>query len=212
MNRASHDGGTARAGAVESTPRRDEDLARRVQDGDSTALKQLMEQNYRCCLRIAMRMMRNREDAEDQVHTAMLAAIERIHQFRHTSQFSSWLIQILVNECRMRFRERQRWKMFDPGGEVEWAAAAGNRGRVASAEKELMEQDLLCSIRHHMGRLPAVYREVLFLRYVEQLSVTEVANRLGVTVPTVKSRVFRAHNELRQRMRCTLQAAPSALS
>ena len=206
MNRAFPEGGSAQP------PGLGDELVRRVQDGDDGALKELMEQNYRRCLRIAMRMMRNREDAEDQVHTAMLAAIERIHQFRHASQFSSWLIQILVNECRMRFRERQRWNTFDPGSELEWAVAAGSRGRVPSTERELVEQDLLASVRLQMGHLPAVYREVLFLRYVEQLSVSEVANRLGVTVPTVKSRVFRAHNELRRRVRCILQSAPPALS
>ena len=191
-------------------PRPDEDLARRVQAGDEFALRELIERNYPRCLRIAMRIMRNREDAEDQVHSAMLAAIERIHQFRHAAQFSSWLIQILVNECRMRFRERQRWNTFDPGNEGEWAAAAGSRGRISSSEKDLVERDLWTRVRHEMGLLPAVYREVLSMRYVEQLSVSEVADRLGVTVPTVKSRVFRAHSELRQRMRGQVPARAMA--
>ncbi len=65
-------------------------------------------------------------------------------------------------------------------------------------------------VRHEMGLLPAVYREVLSMRYVEQLSVSEVADRLGVTVPTVKSRVFRAHSELRQRMRGQVPARAMA--
>lgn len=186
---------------VRSGPaRHDDDLARRVQAGDEVALRELIERNYTRCLRIATRIMRNREDAEDQVHSAMLAAIERIHQFRHAAQFSSWLIQILVNECRMRFRERQRWNFFDPGNETEWAAAAGNRGRVSSSEKDLEESDLWTRVRHEMSLLPVVYREVLCMRYLEQLSIPEVADRLGVTVPTVKSRVFRAQLELRRRM------------
>ncbi len=178
----------------------DDGLVRQVQSGDPLALHQLLERNYQRCLRTALKMVGNREEAEDQVHSALLLAIERIHQFRHSSQFSSWLIKIVINRCRMGFRQRQRWGSFDPGDEIGWAIAAGARGRVPGPEQEFLERDQWRKVRSEMSFLPKVYREPLILRYVDDLPLPEVADRLGVTVTALKSRMFRAQTELRQRV------------
>lgn len=178
----------------------DEDLVLQVQDGDPLALHPLLERNYQRCLRTALKIVGNREEAEDHVHAALLLAMERIHQFRRSAQFSSWLIKIVINRCRMGFRQRQRWGCFDPGDEIGWAIAAGTRGRTPGPEQEFLERDLWRRVRSEMFRLPKVYREPLFLRYVDDLPLAEVAHRLGVTVTALKSRMFRAQTELRHRL------------
>ncbi len=179
---------------------RDEDLAVLAQQGDSRAFRELVDRNYLRCFRLALRIMRNQHDAEDQVQGAFLRALEHLDQFRYKAQFSSWLTRIVINQCRMRFRELQRTR---PSGTAEDCYPAGSM-RISdgapNAEQDLLERDLWNSVKAEIQLLPSVYREPIVLRYLDHLSLPDLADRLGLTVPAVKSRLVRGQVELRRRM------------
>lgn len=178
----------------------DEDLALNAQNGDQRAFRELVDRNYQRCFRLALGIMRNQHDAEDQVQTAFLRALERLDQFRYRAKFSSWLSQIVINQCRMRFREMQRTRSVGNADDCERSETMQLRETAPSPEQDVLDRDLWATVRSEIRLLPIVYREVLVLRYIDHLSLTDMADRLGVTVATVKSRLFRGQIELRRRM------------
>ncbi len=189
----------------------DEDLALLAQQGDRQAFLELVDRNYHRCFRLALGIMRNRHDAEDQVQSAFLRALEHLDQFRYRAKFSSWLSQIVINQCRMRFREMQRTRNFEPTEEGERSEMMQLRSTTPCPEQDFLERDLWATVKTEMRMLPTVYREVLVLRYLDQLSLTDMADRLGVTVATVKSRLFRGQIELRRRMVADPGRRPAAM-
>ena len=179
----------------------DEDLVMYAQRGDKPAFLELVDRNYQRCFRLALGMMRNQHDAEDQVQSAFLRALEHLDQFRYRAKFSSWLGQIVINQCRMRFREMQRTRSLGPSEDSHHQGESVQiRDAAPNPEQGLLERDRWAAVKTEIRLLPTVYREVLVLRYMDHLSLTDMADRLGVTVATVKSRLFRGQIELRRRM------------
>jgi RNA polymerase sigma-70 factor, ECF subfamily len=178
----------------------DEDLVIYAQQGDQRAFLELVERNYQRCLRLALGIMRNQHDAEDQVQSAILRALQHLDQFRNRAKFSSWLCQIVINECRMRFRERQRTRSIDDPEYGTFRERAQIRDAAPNPEQSLVERDLWDTVKREIQRLPWVYRETLELRYLDDLPLADLADRLGLTVAAVKSRQFRGELELRRRM------------
>lgn len=178
----------------------DEDLAMCAQQGDRRAFLELVERNYQRCFRLALGIMRNQHDAEDQVQSAFLRALQHLDQFRNRAKFSSWLCQIVINECRMRFREMQRTRSLDKADDDTYPERMQIRDAAPNPEQSLVERDLWDAVKREIQRLPWVYRQTLELRYLDDLPLTEMADRLGLTVGAVKSRQFRGELELRRRM------------
>jgi RNA polymerase sigma-70 factor, ECF subfamily len=185
----------------------DEDLPIRAQQGDQRALLELVDRKYQRWFKLAFIIMRDQHEAEDQVQTAFLRALEHLDQFRYKAQFSSWLARIVINQCRMRFREMQRTR---PAGTAEDCYPAGAiliSDATPNAEHGLLEKDLWKSVKAEIKLLPPVYREPIILRYLDHLSLPDLADRLGLTIPAVKSRLLRGQAELRRRMMKTTRFA-----
>ena len=178
----------------------DEELAMYAQQGDRSAFLELVDRNYKRCFRLACSIMRNQDDAEDQVQNAFARALEHLDQFRYRAKFSSWLCRIVINQCRMRFRETQRTRSVGTAEDCYQHGSVQSRDAAPNPEQALLERDLWDAVKMEIQLLPAVYRKALVLRYVDDLSLQDMADRLGVTVATVKSRLFRGRIELRRRM------------
>ena len=132
--------------------------------------------------RLSMSILRRREDAQDAVQQAMLRAWERRAQVREGS-FRGWLTRIVINECRNIQRARMRVIPMDELPE-RTAPAQEDDGALALAMEALAEK----------------LRTPLLLRYMEGFSEKEIAQALGVTLPTVKSRLHRARRALREEL------------
>jgi RNA polymerase sigma-70 factor, ECF subfamily len=186
----------------------DEDLAKYAQQGDQRAFVELVDRNYQRCFQLARKIMRNQDDAEDQVQSAFLRAQEHLDQFRYRARFSSWLSKIVINQCHMRFRERLRTRSLGTAEDCCYPGSAQIRDAALDPEQGLLERDLWDAVKTEIRLLPAVYREALVLRYLDQLPLTDLADRLGVTLATVKSRLFRAKIALRRRMLANPRSGP----
>ena len=163
--------------------------------------------------RLAIGITRSTEDAEEAVQDAFWSVIRKIDTFRGESAFGSWLYRIVANaayqKLRVRSSRRAEISLEDvlpafheegPGASsVDWSADLDEPAR--STELRLV-------LNAAIEELPADYRTVLTLHDVEGLSNAEVAEVLGVTIGTVKSRVHRARLFLRQRLATTM-AAPA---
>ncbi len=160
----------------------EQQLIRRVQDGERELFYELVRPYERLVYTAAFAILRNEADAEDAAQEALLKAFKHIRQFRAEARFSTWLIQITVNEARMRLR-RDRSAVIDDWREIPSETAERNEIR-----EKLLEA---------LASLGEKYREVFVLRDVQHLSIDETAKALDITVASVKTRLLRARLMLR---------------
>lgn len=176
-------------------------LVRRVQNGDSDAFFELVRPYERTVFLTALSLVRNDADAEDVAQEAILKAFKNLARFRQEAKFSTWLIQIAINEAKMRLRKDRRhlYESIDEG-------RLGDEGDYIPKDfadwreipSEALEQKELCkALTKALDSLPEKYRTVLILRDVQHLSIAETAQVLGLSEANVKTRLSRARLQMR---------------
>jgi len=178
----------------------EEDLVAAARKGDVRAFGELIERHRGVCLKRAMLMMRNRSDAEDEVQNAFWKAFERLDQFRGEGTFGAWLSRIVENQCLMRIREQRNLRFVYLDEPTESNIRIELVGQVADPEDEFGFDEVISLLRREVSRIPPLLREVMLLRDLDQLSMPDVALRLGLSIPAAKSRLARARMELRSRV------------
>src|SRR5215472_12030444 len=180
----------------------DAQLVASARRNNRDAFGELIRRHHPACLRQAIYMLRNRGEAEEEVQNAYLKAFEHLDQFQGASEFSSWLSRIVTNHCLMLLRVKARARMIyidgdhsrDGDGALELPSSS------TDPERDLIQTQMADVLQREIRRIPALLRNVVMLRDVEQLPMPAVARRLGITVPAAKSRLFRARIELRSRV------------
>ncbi len=180
---------------------RDHDLIARVQAGQRELFYELVKPYERRVYAAAMAILRNEHDAEDAAQEAMLKAFAHIGQFRAEARFSTWLIQITVNESLMRKRRERTVAMEQidnrpDGEESEYAPRDFADWREIPSEA-LERKEVRQRLAEALGTLDPKYREVFMLRDMQHLNIQETAEALGITVASVKTRLLRARLMLR---------------
>lgn len=177
-------------------------LLSRAQQGDREAFWELAAPSMDALYRLAMRLVRSAEDAEDVVQEAYLQALKAIGEFRGHSRFTTWVHRIAVNQALMKLRKR-RSDVFPldamENGEpskyplqlVDWSESALS-GMVRTEAVEVMEEAI--------QTLPIDLRTVLVLRDINGLSNEEAAQALELPLGAVKWRLHRARTILRDRL------------
>lgn len=203
-------GHTSQAGAGQvrfSLAIRDEEnLLACARAGDAAAFASLAMPHRDRILRLAQRILRNREDAEDAVQTAFLDAMCHLDSFQGRSRFSSWLTRIALNSAFMRLRSgRRRTEMsldeiLQPDNGARFQVAEGR----PNPEQECSIKEAGLLIAKAIDRLGPIYSEVLHLFHVQELSAKEAARILGVPVGTVKARLHRARSRLSRHLQSML--------
>jgi RNA polymerase sigma-70 factor (ECF subfamily) len=181
----------------------DEDLVARAQQGDQTAFTELVERHQGNALKLALSILRDKADAEDEVQNACWKAFEHLKQFNQDAKFSTWFSRIVVNQCLMRLRKAKRAKLFymDDTQLGEETVTLELKDDSPSPEDQLGDREVAEVLEHEINRIPPLLRKVFLLRDVEEVEMPEVAERLGITVAAAKSRLLRARLELRERLR-----------
>ncbi len=180
---------------------RDHDLIARVQSGQPELFYELVKPYERRVYAAALAILRNQHDAEDAAQEAMLKAFANIGQFRAEARFSTWLIQITVNESLMRKR-RERTVVMEQidnrpdGEESEYAPRDFADWREIPSEA-LERKEVRQRLAEALGTLDPKYREVFMLRDMQHLNIQETAEALGITAASVKTRLLRARLMLR---------------
>jgi RNA polymerase sigma-70 factor (ECF subfamily) len=180
----------------------DDDLVRAAQGGDDGAFAELMRRHYDTSLKLALSILRDYADAEDEAQNAWWKAFEHLGQFNGEAKFTTWMTRIVVNQCLMRLRRTRRAKFFSIDETLvgEETMTLDLPSPAPSQEKELGRREVGEVLRQEIRRIPPLLRHVFILRDVEELPMADVAARLGITVAAAKSRLLRARQELRVRM------------
>lgn len=176
-------------------------LIRCVNDGNAEAFYELVRPYERAIFLAALSIVKNEADAEEVAQEAVLKAFKNLSRFRQESKFSTWLIQITINEAKMKIRKNKRhlYESMDEGQQNE----EGDHIPKDFADwreipSEALEQsELREALTKALESLPEKYRTILILRDVQHLSIDETAKVLGLTEANVKTRLSRARLQMR---------------
>jgi RNA polymerase sigma-70 factor, ECF subfamily len=161
-------------------------LVQRAAGGDVGAFEMLVRRYQLGVFRLCVRMLEDRQAAEDAAQDVFLVAWRSMGRFRGEAKFSTWLYRIATNRCLRELRRRAPTLELPEG----LAATEGVPHLVVEAAEGL------AAVGAAMGRLSLEQRMALLLREVEGLSYDQIAEVLGVSVAAVKSRIYRARVEV----------------
>jgi RNA polymerase sigma-70 factor (ECF subfamily) len=174
----------------------DEELVRRIVDGDPALFEILMRRHNQRIYRAVRAVLRADDDAEDVMQQAYLNAYQHLHQFAGDAQFSTWLTRIAVNEALGRLRKRTR--ALDQGTEdVDISLVESH---TPDPEQQASHSELRDVMEREVAALPDAFRVVVVMRDVEGLSTSETAECLGISEDLVKQRLHRARAMLRENL------------
>ena len=179
---------------------RERELIQRIRDGEHELFYELIRPYERRVYAAAFAILRNEADADDAAQEAALKAFKHIRQFRAEARFSTWLIQITINEARMR-RRKEHANLMEPivtgeGEEGSYRPRDFADWREIPSET-LERKEVREKLAEALASLGQIYREVFVLRDMEQLSIEETAKVLGISTASVKTRLLRARLMLR---------------
>jgi len=172
-----------------------------------TELENLLSNNLPRFRRIAMRWLRNPEDAEDAVQDAVLSAFKHIARFEGRAQMSTWLMAIVINAVRMQLRRRPRYKILSldqPLQENQCTISDLIPDPGPTPEQTAEQCELQALVNEVAGSLPRAQRAAMQLRDFDDLSTSEAAQALGVPEGTLKAQLARGRAKLSQRVRKAL--------
>ena len=187
--------------AIRVPPAEDElMLARRVAGGDPAAFESLMRRYNRRLYRLARASLRDDAEAKDALQDAYLNAYRAIGNFRGDATLSTWLSRLVLNECGMRQRRSARRRDIIPliSAEASMAETENVADVAEGPDRAAARTQMRSILESKVSGLPEALRVVFVLRSVEELSVAETAETLGITQETVRMRHFRAKGLLRE--------------
>jgi RNA polymerase sigma-70 factor (ECF subfamily) len=187
---------------ADTSDERERSLIRRICNGNSALFAELVKPYERRVYATALTLLRNEADAQDVAQEAILKAFANLRQFRGESKFSTWLIQITINEARMRQR-KQHANLFEPiveskDKDEEDAYTPRDFADWREIPSEALERsEIRALLAKALASLTQKYREVFLLRDVEHMSIEETAEALDISIASVKTRLLRARLMLR---------------
>src|SRR5881394_2789265 len=181
----------------------DEELVARARQKDYGAFEELMDRYEDKVFRLAYRFVRNESEAKEILQDTFLSIWRKLDTFKGDSQFSSWVYRVAANAALMRLRAQRRHPEISteelPIGYLDRVGQLPAIGEnwAKRPDDQLQSEELRQHIQAAVDSLPDLYRTIFLIRDVEGLSTEETAEVLGISVPTVKTRLHRARIALR---------------
>jgi RNA polymerase sigma-70 factor (ECF subfamily) len=188
----------------------DAELASRVASGEAAAFEALMRRHNRTMYRTARAILRDDAEAEDALQEAYLQAYRAIGAFRGDAKLSTWLARIVANEALGRVRKRARRAgivPLVPGAAETEIEEVADENMDETPERSAQRSEMRRLLEAQIDALPDDYRVVFVMRAVEELSVEETAETLGIPQATVRTRLFRARSLLREGLAAKIDLA-----
>jgi RNA polymerase sigma-70 factor (ECF subfamily) len=169
--------------------------------GDEGAIRKLIDSYSPRLYNVALRILRNSQDAEDALQETFVTALNKLDQFDGRSAFLTWIYRIAVNSSLMALRKRRSRSKREESIEVPGFEEIKSRQLIdwnADPSRRVMTNEMREVMDKAIDQLPPNYRTVFVLRDLEELSTEEAAKILGISVANVKVRLMRARLFLRE--------------
>jgi RNA polymerase sigma-70 factor (ECF subfamily) len=176
-------------------------LARRIAAGDAVAFERLMREMNRKLFRVARSILDDDSEAEDALQEAYVTAYGEMASFRGASKLSTWVTRIVINESLGRLRKHKRQARvlvfshdaLEPAGQE----VSLMDSKSATPEEAAARSEIRAVLERKIDELPMAFRTVFMMREIEEMTVEETAECLGIPEATVRTRLFRARALLR---------------
>jgi RNA polymerase sigma-70 factor (ECF subfamily) len=165
----------------------DEEIVRKCRLGDPGAFDTLVDRHQRTVYGVAIRMMRDRDDAEDVAQNVFVKMYEKLHTYDEQHKFFSWMYRIAMNECLNALKYRSKFDTLD-GVDIPEERDDGADDSVVAMENK---------VQHGLMALGVEQRALVILRHMQGLSYEEMGQVLDIPVRTVKSRLYAARQTLK---------------
>ena len=179
------------------SPRAQEDyeLVQRAITGDQQAYAILMNRYRNSIFHMMLKMVNNREDADDLTLEAFGKAFNKLPSYAPRYAFSTWLFKIAINNCIDYIRKKRLHLLsiddpIEPNGSHDFSSNI--RSEALDPEERFIRQQRVKLMRRMLGKLSIKYRLMIELRFFEELSYDEIAKELDIPLGTVKAQLFRA--------------------
>jgi len=184
----------------------DEVLVAATKRGDARAFEELFLRHRQKVLAIAQRITNNREDAEDVAQESFTKAFLHLDAFQEKSQFSTWLTRIAMNEAFMLLRRRRGFLEVLPENPDDFVKASSEAfvDHNPNPEESYLQRERTEFVTEAINHLGSTTRTTILLRHIEERSVKETAQILGVSSAAVKARVFQGRGKLRRTLHSVL--------
>jgi len=177
------------------------DCQEALREGRTPPFRELCERHYARVYRQCLRVLGNECDAHDACQDTFHCLLLRIAGFQHRSRFTSWLHRVTFNCCRELRRSRQhQLNTRSSSGARQAEAASVSASEEDSPAAWLCRRERETQVERAIARLSPPLRSVVVPRYFAHCSYEDIGARLGISVGTVKSRLFRAHDALKDEL------------
>ena len=190
--------------------RTEAELIAAVLGGEIQLYHELIQPYERSVYVMALSYVKNEADAEDAAQETFVRAFRKLSSFRAESKFSTWLMSITINEARTRLRRQAliRMEPLDQLPDENMSISPALLRDWREIPSEVLEREEVRNlILRAVEQLPDIYRQVFLLRDVEELTVSETAETLNISVPSVKVRLHRARMMLQKLLAPQLKTA-----
>jgi RNA polymerase sigma-70 factor (ECF subfamily) len=185
--------------------RRQEDkrLIERALNGDENAFKALLEKYRNLVFSIMLKMVRNKQEAEDLTQEAFMKAFASLSSFNEEFAFSTWLMKIASNNCIdfLRKRKLKTYSIHEPIQYKDEKIEIDIPDQDPSPERTLIQSERSRLIEETINELPERYRYVIILRHKEEKSYEEISEIMNLPLGTVKAQIFRAREILNKKLK-----------
>ena len=174
------------------TATNDQDLIANILDGDTNAFTVLVNRYKDLVFSLALKMLKNREEAEEISQDAFIKVYKSLHKFKGDSKFSTWIYKVVYNSCLDRLKQYKKNYALVPIDEF-------NENQVKTLDNAfdaLVSQDRKNAIQACLNKLPSEDSFLLTLYYFEEQSLEEISKIVGLTSNNVKVKLFRSRKKL----------------
>lgn len=191
-------------------PRAEAEFIERLKRGDAAAFEELVAERSGEIYGLLFRLTESSEEARDLTQETFLRAFQSIGRFRGEADLRTWIYRIAINQARNRWRW---WRRRRRDSTVSLEATEGSTDRTVGSrlaesannpEQETLARERESALRAALHKVGRAYRETLILRDIEGFTYEEIATALEINVGTVKSRLARGRQELRQKLEGSL--------
>jgi RNA polymerase sigma-70 factor, ECF subfamily len=178
----------------------DNDIIESIRAGEVRRFGELVDRHKDRALTLAVRIVGNRQEAEELVQDAFVRAYRGLPDFRGDAKFSTWFYRIVSNACMTRaLRRSERDSLTEPREDMDGEVPSA--GTPDPTVLDLMEgAETMRMLQEELGKLPEHYRAVMTLFYVQEMGHEEMSGVLQMPVGTIKTHLFRGRVALRERV------------
>lgn len=189
-------------GSLSDRAKKDLELVEAAIGGDQKAYAQLMANYRETIFFMLLKMVKNRDDADDLTIEAFGKAFKRLDQYKPEFAFSTWLFRIATNNCIDFIRKQKKAQTYsldsaytdDDGNDMHIDV----KSKALNPEEFLVKGQRIDELRKVVAELKPKYRQLVEMRYFQELSYEEIAEELDIPLGTVKAQLFRARELLQQ--------------